>query len=100
MTTPSLLDGIVSDKREEVARQKEAVSLNDLEQRMVAQQTPLNFSRALSGRGVQLIAEVKKASPSRGLLCPDFDPVRIAGTYASSPVIIIQCASLQQRNIC
>jgi indole-3-glycerol phosphate synthase len=84
LTTPSLLDGIVSDKREEVARQKEAVSLNALEQRMVTQQTPLNFSRALSGRGVQLIAEVKKSSPSRGLLCPDFDPVRIAGTYASN----------------
>jgi indole-3-glycerol phosphate synthase len=84
LTTPSILDGIVADKRAEVARQKEAVSLNDLDQRIAAQQTPLNFSRALSGRGVQLIAEVKKASPSRGLLCPDFDPVRIAGTYASN----------------
>jgi indole-3-glycerol phosphate synthase len=84
LTTPSILDGIVGDKRQELARQKEAVPLNDLDQRISAQQTPLNFSRALSGRGVQLIAEVKKASPSRGLLCPDFDPVRIAGTYASN----------------
>ena len=84
MTTPSILDGIVSDKREELARQKEAVPLNDLDARIGLQKTPLDFSHALQGRGVQLIAEVKKASPSRGLLCPDFDPVRIAGIYASN----------------
>ena len=84
MTEPSILDRIVSDKREELARQKELLSLDDLEHHIKARQTPLDFSRALSGRGVQLIAEVKKSSPSRGLLCPDFDPVRIAGTYASN----------------
>ena len=84
MTEPSILDRIVSDKREELARQKELLSLDDLEHHIKTRQTPLNFSRALSGRGVHLIAEVKKSSPSRGLLCPDFDPVRIAGTYASN----------------
>lgn len=81
---PSILDDIVADKRKELAQQKEQVSLSDLQSRIVSQQTPLDLSRALQGRGVQLIAEVKKASPSRGLLCPDFDPVRIAGTYASN----------------
>ncbi len=84
MTTPSILDAIVSDKREELARQKEAVSLSELDQRIASQQTPLSFPHALTGRGVQLIAEVKKASPSRGLLCPDFDPVRLADAYASN----------------
>lgn len=84
MTEPSILDRIVSDKREELARQKELLSLDDLEHHIKTRQTPLNFSGALSGRGVQLIAEVKKSSPSRGLLCPDFDAVRIAGTYASN----------------
>lgn len=81
---PSILDEIVSDKRQELARQKELVPPDQLEQRIVAQQTPLDLSHALQGRGVQLMAEVKKASPSRGVLCPDFDPVRIAGTYAGN----------------
>jgi indole-3-glycerol phosphate synthase len=81
---PSILDEIVADKREELAKQKELVPLSDLQNCIASQPTPLDLSRALQGRGVQLIAEVKKASPSRGLLCVDFDPVRIAGTYASS----------------
>ena len=81
---PTILDDIVEEKRKEVALQKEAVSLSDLEGRITAQPTPGNFSSALRGSGVQLIAEVKKASPSRGLLCPDFDPVRLARTYANN----------------
>jgi indole-3-glycerol phosphate synthase len=81
---PSILDEIVSAKRQELARQMELVPPAQLEQRIAAQQTPLDLAHALQGRGVQLMAEVKKASPTRGLLCPDFDPVRIAGIYASN----------------
>jgi indole-3-glycerol phosphate synthase len=81
---PSILDDIVVQKRKELARQKEQVPLADLEKRIASQPPALVFSGALRGRGVQLIAEVKKASPSRGLLCPDFDPVRLAGIYASN----------------
>src|SRR3989337_2723483 len=81
---PSILDEIVADKREELAKQKALIPLSDLESRIASQQIPLDLSRALQGQGVQLMAEVKKASPSRGLLCADFDPVRIAGTYASN----------------
>lgn len=81
---PSILDDIVAQKRVELSRQKEQVPLADLEKRSVSQTTPLDFSGALRGRGVQLIAEVKKASPSRGLLCPDFDPVRLASIYAGN----------------
>lgn len=81
---PSILDAIVAEKRQELARQKELAPPGELDRRITAQQTPLEFSRALQGRGVQLIAEVKKASPSRGVLCPDFDPVQIARIYASN----------------
>lgn len=81
---PSILDNIVAQKREELTQQKEQASLAVLEKRIALQPAPLDFSGALQGRGVQLIAEVKKASPSRGLLCPDFDPVRLAGIYASN----------------
>ena len=80
----TILDDIVAAKRQELASQKEAVSSGVLENRIASQPAPLNLSGALSGGGVRLIAEVKKASPSRGLLCPDFDPVRLANTYASN----------------
>ncbi|MFQ6027703.1 MAG: indole-3-glycerol phosphate synthase TrpC [Dehalococcoidia bacterium] len=81
---PSILDEIVAEKREELAQQKEQVPLATLESRIAAQLTPLNLSGALLGREIRLIAEVKKASPSRGLLRPDFDPVQLADTYASN----------------
>jgi indole-3-glycerol phosphate synthase len=79
---PSILDDIVAQKREELARQKEQAPLAALEGRIASWPPALDFSSALRGQGVQLIAEVKKASPSRGLLCPDFDQVRLAGIYA------------------
>ena len=80
----SMLDGIVAAKRGELARQKDAVSLTDLEARIATQTLPLDLSEALRGNHLSLIAEVKKASPSRGLLSPDFDPVRLAGTYVEN----------------
>ena len=81
---PNILEDIVAAKRQELALQKEAVTLGALQQQATEQPRPLNLSGALMGGGIRLIAEVKKASPSRGLLCPDFDPVRLAGTYAAN----------------
>ncbi len=81
---PTILDDIVTAKRQELSRQKQAVPLEALEQRIESQPKPLNLADALRDGGVRLIAEVKKASPSRGLLCPNFDPVRLAETYASN----------------
>ena len=80
----TILDDIVAAKREELHRQRSEVPLEALEERIAAQPAPLNFSGALLGDRVRLIAEVKKASPSRGLLCPDFDPVRLADTYVNN----------------
>ena len=80
----TILDDIVTAKREELHRQRSEVPLEALEERIAAQPAPLNFSGALLGDRVRLIAEVKKASPSRGLLCPDFDPVRLADTYVNN----------------
>ena len=81
---PNILDEIIKAKRPELALQKEEVSLAELEHRIAGQAAPLDLAGALRGERVSLIAEVKKASPSRGLLCPDFDPVRLAGTYAKN----------------
>ena len=81
---PNILDEIVAAKRPELALQKESVSLDMLQDRIASQPRPLSLSGALMGEGIRLIAEVKKASPSRGLLCEYFDPVRLAGIYASN----------------
>ena len=82
MTT--ILDDIVAAKRQELALQKSALPLKELVERIASQPRPLNLSGALLGGGVRLIAEVKKASPSRGLLRADFDPVQLAAIYASN----------------
>jgi len=77
----TILDKILADKRYEVMQTKRRVPLAALKER-IAQQKPLDFAAALRGDSLKLIAEVKKASPSRGVLCPDFKPVEIAKTYA------------------
>ena len=88
---PSILDEIVAAKRVELAESKAEVSLADLEAAAASQPRPLNLSGALLGGGVRLIAEVKKASPSRGLLMPDFDHLKLAETYASNGAAAISC---------
>jgi indole-3-glycerol phosphate synthase len=77
-----ILDDIVADKRKELAKAKAETPLRELEARLIQRAEPLDFAAALRGNGVSIIAEVKKASPSKGLLCPDFDPVRLAEAYA------------------
>src|SRR4030042_1122601 len=79
----TILDKIVDDKKQEVARAKQEVSLSALKERAGGRR-PLDFAAALRGDGLKLIAEVKKASPSKGLLCPDFKPVEMAQTYAQN----------------
>jgi indole-3-glycerol phosphate synthase len=81
---PNILDEIVAAKREELALQKQAVPREALAELIASRPRPLELPAALSAGGVRLIAEVKKASPSRGLLCPDFDPVELAGVYSGN----------------
>ena len=88
---PNILDEIVAAKRIELAESKTQISVADLESAATNQPRPLNLSGALLGGGVRLIAEVKKASPSRGLLMPDFDHVKLAETYARNGAAAISC---------
>ncbi len=75
---------IVAHQREEVARRQQIVPLAELRARCADSPPPLDFLAALRGPGVSLIAEIKRASPSRGLLCPEFDPLHLALTYAQN----------------
>lgn len=80
----TILDRIVETKRHEVARRKREAPLSSLEERIRALPVPLNLSGALMGEGVRLIAEAKKASPSRGLLREGYDPAALARAYAEN----------------
>ncbi len=79
---PTILDKIVADKRKEVELARSQVSLDSLYARLDSAPAPRDFFAALSaGPPIRLIAEVKKASPSAGVIRADFDPVRIAKIY-------------------
>ena len=77
-----MLDEIIAKKREEVEQRKKMLPLAHLKRRIAQQKPPLDFTLALKGKPMRLIAEVKQASPSRGSLCPNFNPTELATTYA------------------
>ena len=90
----SILDEIFAHKREEVARQKRVRSLSSLRALAEGVPPPQDFlgsirrysppagdPESLPARQPALIAEIKRASPSRGLLMPDFDPLSLARIY-------------------
>jgi indole-3-glycerol phosphate synthase len=78
----TILERIVASKRRELDEARARVPAADLERRLAGAPPVRDFRAALEvPGGVQVIAEVKKASPSAGLLRADFDPVAIARTY-------------------
>lgn len=87
MPEPTILDTILAHKREEVAVRQHKLPLADLQTACTELPPTRGFLTALQVPKigpVALIAEVKKASPSAGIIRADFDPVQIASTYAAS----------------
>ena len=80
----TILAEIMSHKRAEVAARKEQVPTAALLEIIEARRRPLDFAGALQrGRCVSLIAEVKRGSPSRGVLVDDYQPLQLARLYAA-----------------
>jgi indole-3-glycerol phosphate synthase len=80
----NILDEIIEDKYVEVLERSKVVSLEELKDKVAGMEKCRNFYRAVTkknARGLNVISEVKKASPSAGLIRPDFDAVTIAKTY-------------------
>lgn len=76
------LEKILAQQYAEVARRKAAYPLATIFAALDREALPLRpFRERLTGNGIQVIAEVKKASPSKGVLCPDFQPERLAEAY-------------------
>ncbi|MCA9267741.1 MAG: indole-3-glycerol phosphate synthase TrpC [Planctomycetales bacterium] len=79
----NILDKIVAAKREEIAAAKAATPERELRAQLADAPPVRDFFAALAAEGpIKLIAEVKKASPSKGVIREDFHPVAIAQTYA------------------
>jgi indole-3-glycerol phosphate synthase len=78
----TVLDKIVATKRSEVAACRQRVPMAELQRRLADAPPVRDFFAAVAAPGpIKLIAEVKKASPSAGVIRADFDPVAIAKTY-------------------
>ena len=83
------LDEIVVCSRQELETRKSKLPMEKMRRLALGAPPPLDMAAALHGDRVRLIAEVKKASPSRGVIRHDFDPVAIAGSYAAGGAAVI-----------
>jgi len=78
-----ILDEIVANKRTEIQHRQQRISLAEFRNRAESLPPARNFANALVGEKVALIAEIKRASPSRGVLNVQADPPRLAQTYTA-----------------
>lgn len=88
-----ILQQIVADKRGEVARARGRVSLEEIKEMAQGAPKPRNFFNAVTRpkKRLRVIAEIKKASPSAGVIREDFDPVALACAYHENGAAAISC---------
>ena len=78
------LEKILLHKLAQVSRNKKLFPRAELDARILECHPTRDFKKSLTGGTINLIAEIKKASPSKGLLCQNFDPQLLASTYENS----------------
>ena len=79
-----ILEELSALRRADAEEAAKAVPYGALEKRIAEMPAPRDFRAAFAGPGIHVIAELKKASPSEGLIRPDFDPAALARTYAAN----------------
>src|SRR3954462_12659280 len=84
----TILEQIIETKRQEISARKGVITVEQLKETITTLGRPRNFFQAVSkkpsDKPLNLIAEVKKASPSAGVIRADFDPIKIAQAYAAA----------------
>lgn len=83
------LDRIIADKLKDLEQRQKIVPLSELRAVIRGKPLPMDLMTFLDRDSIGLIAEVKKASPSKGVLCSNLDPGKVANTYAECGAVAI-----------
>lgn len=89
-----ILDEIMKYRRAQLEKEKQSCDLSDMKKRAekaLGARSTISLKKALKQDTLSCICEVKKASPSKGLICKDFDPVKIAREYEAAGANAISC---------
>lgn len=97
MGSASVLDSILEGVRADVAAREAVVSLSEVKERAKKARPPLDVMAALRAPGIAVIAEVKRASPSRGELASIADPAELARAYEDGGARVISVLTEQRR---
>lgn len=95
--TSTALDSIIDGVRQDLAAREAAISLRDLERRCADTPSALDAEAALRAPGLSLIAEVKRASPSKGALADITDPAALAAAYEAGGATAISVLTEERR---
>ncbi len=89
----NILEKIIKQKKEDLKTIKETISLNTIENKIKSIDSFLDFKKTLINnhelKKVSLIAEIKKASPSAGIIVKDFDHLKIANLYCNNNAVCL-----------
>ena len=78
------LEKIIADKKKSIDEYKKTFTIKDLKTKISSYKNYLNFKEKLKNNEISVIAEIKKASPSAGIIVENYDPVKIAKHYLNS----------------
>jgi indole-3-glycerol phosphate synthase len=84
MMPAAIINKIVRDRKKDVERRKKMVPLALVKEKLALRKRPLELTSTIKSEKIRLIAEVKKASPSKGVLCQDFRPLQMAKLFAQN----------------